>query len=88
MIQNLKSLDDWLSNPKVGEDLKAELRMLSDAEIQEAMGQELKFGTSGLRGIMGAGNGRMNIHTVAKVSQGLSQYLHSLGRAKKYMYCL
>lgn len=82
MIQNLKSLDDWLSNPKVGEDLKAELRMLSDAEIQEAMGQELKFGTSGLRGIMGAGNGRMNIHTVAKVSQGLSQYLHSLGRAK------
>lgn len=35
----------------------------------------LAFGTGGLRGVIGAGTNRMNIHTVAKASQGLANYV-------------
>lgn len=37
--------------------------------------RDLAFGTGGLRGTIGAGTNRMNIYTVAKASQGLSDYL-------------
>ncbi len=58
-------------------ELIAELdAMQSDeAMIEEAFFKELEFGTAGLRGIIGAGTGRMNIYTVAKASQGLADYL-------------
>lgn len=85
MPHNIKSLEDWLNSPKVSEALKGQLRELQaksqagDPEAREALedslSQELKFGTSGLRGIMGAGNNRMNFHTVAKATQGLAIYL-------------
>ena len=35
----------------------------------------MEFGTGGLRGILGAGTNRMNVYTVAKVTQGLANYL-------------
>lgn len=35
----------------------------------------LKFGTAGLRGIMGSGNDKMNIPVVKRASQGLAAYL-------------
>ena len=76
----LKTIEDWLSCPKVSEALKRELRSLSEEDLLDAMKQELRFGTSGLRGLMGAGNNRMNFHTVAKATQGLSQYLRKTGR--------
>ena len=79
----LKSAKDWLASPMVGDALKAELHALSTEELDDAMKQELKFGTSGLRGLMGAGNNRMNFHTVARATQGLSEYLLSAGRAPK-----
>lgn len=48
-------------------------------EIEEAFYRDLAFGTGGIRGIIGAGPNRMNIHTVARVSQGLANYI-----TKKY----
>ena len=44
-------------------------------EIEEAFYRDLAFGTGGIRGIIGAGPNRMNIHTVARVSQGLANYI-------------
>lgn len=47
--------------------MRAELKMLYICN--------LVFGTGGLRGVIGAGTNRMNIHTVAKASQGLANYV-------------
>lgn len=57
------------------EDIKAELRSMSDATIEDAFYRDLAFGTGGLRGTIGAGTNRMNIYVVAKASQGLANYL-------------
>ena len=45
--------------------------------IEDAFYRDLAFGTGGLRGVIGAGTNRMNIYTVAKASQGLSDYVNS-----------
>lgn len=47
------------------------------AEMNEAFGSELDFGTGGLRGIMGPGTNRMNRVIIAKATQGLAQYVAS-----------
>jgi len=36
---------------------------------------ELKFGTGGLRGVIGNGSGRMNEYTVGKTTLGFAHYL-------------
>ena len=65
----------WLE--KADEDMKAELLAVRDDEndLYERFYRELEFGTGGLRGIIGAGTNRMNVHTVCKATQGLADYL-------------
>ena len=48
---------------------------LNDIEIQEAFGTDLEFGTAGLRGILGAGTGRMNIFTVRRATLAFIKFL-------------
>jgi len=69
--------DFWLRDDYFDEDTKKELESIKDnpLEIEERFYKDLEFGTAGLRGIIGAGTNRMNLYTVRKVSQGLSQYL-------------
>ena len=63
----------WLE--KADEELKTELKIMDDAAIEDAFYRDLAFGTGGLRGTIGAGTNRMNVHVVGKASQGLSNYL-------------
>ena len=72
---------EWLASPTVGEELKAELRAVENDpdEIKMRFGAPLSFGTAGLRGLMGAGIGYMNIHTVAQATRGLAEHLTSMG---------
>ncbi|MEE3486976.1 MAG: phospho-sugar mutase [Bulleidia sp.] len=63
----------WLE--KANEELQTELRTMDEAAIEDAFYRDLAFGTGGLRGTIGAGTNRMNVHVVAKASQGLSNYL-------------
>lgn len=69
--------EEWLANPYFDENTKEELKAIGedDKEIQERFYRELEFGTAGLRGIIGAGTNRMNIYTVRKTTQGLSNYI-------------
>lgn len=46
-------------------------------EIFDRFYTELKFGTAGLRGIIGAGSNRMNVYTVGRVTQGLADCINS-----------
>ena len=43
--------------------------------VEDAFYRDLAFGTGGLRGVIGAGTNRMNVHTVARASQGLTNYV-------------
>ena len=54
----------------------AEMQAAGDAAaIEDAFFQELAFGTGGLRGVLGVGTNRMNIHTVGKATQGIADYI-------------
>jgi len=67
----------WCENAAADPDVAAELKRIAgdEAKIEDAFYRNLAFGTGGLRGVIGAGTNRMNVHTVAKASQGLADYL-------------
>lgn len=69
--------NDWLSNATEDKDLVTELENIKDneTEIYERFYTALKFGTAGLRGIIGAGTNRMNIYVVRQATQGLANYV-------------
>ena len=67
----------WLERATDDPDITTELKEISgnDGEIYERFYKELEFGTGGLRGVIGAGTNRMNVYTVARATQGFSDYL-------------
>ena len=69
----------WLQNASEDPDLLAELRSVEgdEEQISDRFYRELEFGTGGLRGVIGAGDNRMNIYTVRKATQGLADYLNA-----------
>lgn len=68
-------MNEWLNNEKLDAGLKAELKQMSEAELQDAFYQELGFGTGGMRGVVGPGTNRMNIYTLRKTNYGYANYL-------------
>ena len=62
-------------------DLTAELEEIAgnDEEIKERFAVSLKFGTAGLRGVLGAGSNRMNIYVVRQATQGLANWVKTQG---------
>lgn len=65
----------WLKYATGDKEVEDELKQMDEKHIEDAFYCDLAFGTGGLRGMIGAGTNRMNIYTVAKASQGLSDYL-------------
>ena len=67
----------WLTETAGNQELQAELDSIrgDQAAIEDRFYRELEFGTGGLRGVLGAGTNRMNVYTVAKATQGYSNYL-------------
>ena len=67
----------WLENATEDKDLIAELESIKgdENEIYERFYTALKFGTAGLRGVIGAGTNRMNIYVVRQATQGLANYV-------------
>lgn len=72
----MEEYDRWVRFVKE-EDLADALKAMDEAQIEDAFYRNLAFGTGGLRGTIGVGTNRMNVHTVAKASQGLADYLVS-----------
>ena len=70
-----REYDRWIVNATADDDIVAELKTMDDKKIEDAFYRDLTFGTGGLRGVIGAGTNRINIYTIAKASQGLSNYL-------------
>lgn len=72
-----QTYNEWLENAVEDKDLKAELESIknNEDEIYDRFYTALKFGTAGLRGIIGAGTNRMNIYVVRQATQGLANYV-------------
>ncbi len=69
--------DTQLEDPALTAEL-AEVKNKED-EIKERFAVALKFGTAGLRGILGVGTNRMNIYVVRQATQGLANWVKTQG---------
>ena len=71
----------WLNFPLEDAALKAELEAIAgqDEQVKDRFAVSLKFGTAGLRGVLGAGSNRMNIYVVRQATQGLCNWVRTQG---------
>ena len=71
----------WLSTDLEDPALTQELKSIQgqDEQIKDRFAVALKFGTAGLRGVLGAGSNRMNIYVVRQATQGLANWVKTQG---------
>ncbi len=71
----------WLSADLEDAALTRELESIAgqEEEIKDRFAVSLKFGTAGLRGVLGAGSNRMNIYVVRQATQGLANWVKTQG---------
>ena len=77
----MESYKRWLATDLEDEALTQELKAIegNEEEIRERFAVALKFGTAGLRGVLGAGTNRMNIYVVRQATQGLANWVKTQG---------
>ena len=51
--------------------------MDDEKEIEECFYKDLKFGTGGIRAIMGPGPNKLNKYTIRKNTEGFAQFIES-----------
>ena len=68
--------EQWLNHPNLVEEVKKQLREMTDQQIKDAFYTDVAFGTAGMRGLMGYGPNRLNIYTIRKATQGFANYLN------------
>lgn len=75
----------WQDFTDLDAEMKEDLDRMADDEeaLEDAFYQPLKFGTAGMRGVIGAGINRMNIYTVRQATEGLAQLITSYGEEAK-----
>ena len=75
--------EQWLNDSRLCKEGREELLNLAndDKELEYRFGGELAFGTAGMRGIIGYGINVMNIYTVMRATQGLAEWIKSLGES-------
>lgn len=76
-----KEYNRWLDNPAISEAEWKELDAIrgDDEQIRSRFRGPLEFGTAGLRGVMGAGIGRMNVHVIRWATQAFAQLIAAEG---------
>ena len=62
--------NEWLEKSLYKEELQ---EILEEAEVADRFYQTVPFGTGGMRGKLGAGTNRINIHTIRLVAEGLAR---------------
>ena len=76
-----KAYEQWLNAPALSEAEKAELTAIAgdEKEIESRFFSQLEFGTAGLRGTMGVGLYRMNIHVIRHATQAFAKVILNEG---------
>ena len=77
----LEDYKRWAAAELEDPDLARELKEIAgdDEQIKDRFAVALKFGTAGLRGVLGAGTNRMNIYVVRQATQGLANWVKTQG---------
>ena len=77
----MKEYEKWLNNPALSAEEKAELEAIrnDEKEIESRFFDQLSFGTAGLRGTMGVGLYRMNIHVIRHATQSFAAVILAEG---------
>ncbi len=77
----MNEYERWRNFPLEDGDLAEELSAIAGNEdqIKDRFAVALKFGTAGLRGVLGAGSNRMNIYVVRQATQGLANWVKTQG---------
>ena len=72
----------WLHSPALSQPEKDELAALSHnaGEIEDRFFSLLQFGTAGLRGVMGVGLRRMNVHVIRHATQAFANVILAEGK--------
>ena len=73
--------EQWLASPALTAEEQAELESIrsNDKEIESRFFSQLEFGTAGLRGTMGVGLYRMNVHVIRHATQSFAQVILAEG---------
>ena len=81
MTDHRKEYERWLNSPALSDEEWHELDAIRDNEdeIKSRFRGPLEFGTAGLRGVMGAGLARMNIHVVRWATQAFASLIVAEG---------
>ena len=76
-----ENYEKWLHSPALSAAEKAELESIQgdEKEIESRFFDQLSFGTAGLRGTMGVGLYRMNVHVVRHATQAFAQVILAEG---------
>lgn len=69
----------WVNSPNLDSRYKETLETMNAEEKNDAFYTTIKFGTAGMRGLLGPGTNRINIHTIRKATQGYSEYIKENG---------
>ena len=72
--------NEWLEKSLYKEELQ---RIVEETEIADCFYQTVPFGTGGMRGKLGAGTNRINIHTIRLVAEGLAREIEKQGELAK-----
>ena len=77
----LEDYNRWAAAELEDAELTRELKEIAgdDEQIKDRFAVALKFGTAGLRGVLGAGTNRMNIYVVRQATQGLANWVKTQG---------
>ena len=71
--------EKWVSHPNLDPRYKDELNNMDAEEKNDAFYTLIEFGTAGMRGLLGPGTNRINIHTIRKATQGYANYIKKAG---------
>ena len=76
--------EQWKKAP-LPEELADQLAELGqdDKWIVDAFGQDINFGTAGMRGLLEPGTNRINLFTVGRVTEGLARLIDENGEEAK-----
>ena len=76
-----ENYEKWLNSPALSAEEKAELEAIKgdEKEIESRFFDQLSFGTAGLRGTMGVGLYRMNVHVIRHATQAFAQVILAEG---------
>ncbi|MGM9959974.1 MAG: phospho-sugar mutase [Allobaculum sp.] len=71
--------EKWVNSPNLDPRYKETLENMDPEEKNDAFYTTIKFGTAGMRGLLGPGTNRINIHTIRKATQGYADYIKENG---------